>query len=786
MARPSGIITRPVTFGPAFELEDGDTAGMQVTFKATRPGVLWMETGSPAVSVAITRNADDGAEQTVDLPVTDQDGWGDGDGNAIIPGDDGHVFLYVVTVIFTQDGRTIPGSQPRSKVVPIPQGDLSPLDLDKLIPLTTPGGSVVSVPDIWSEQIAQAEAAALAAAGSLVDSSEFVRAQVATGPAADVITTKIPTVAAPPRARAGSGNLSPALHVNVKDFGALGDGVQDDTAAIKAAIAAAGTGAVTFPRGTYLLASTIALTTAVSLVGEGAGTADSASSALTTIKYTGTTGEMLTYLKVYGAKVSGIRLDGNGKATHGINADRLRNSVVEDVVIAGCTSVGLRITTNGTALHENSMFNKVRNLHVSGSPIGIVLDGDVANLCNSCHNTLDRVSISYTGAYGLLFGNADNNTVIGLLTTRASGTGVGIGFVGDAAAADGQLARCNYLYHVQGVIYARAGSKDNVAFGYDQENSQTEPIVEPGAILTWLGNAGAVQQRVWNIPAYLAAPNISQRNGFTNGGFDVWTYGATFTNPAANTRFAPRWLFWCNGTVTGAITREAFTKGQTDVPGSPRSYTKLALTGGTSTALAITASIEGADTYSDGRVEKDGQRYVRVAFWAKWDGAGPASVLSTLKQNFGTGGSPSATVSTAAGNAALTATWKQFSFFVALPSVAGKTFGTSGDDALALELTLPLSVGELSIAQFKIEPGTQHSRYIRRDLAEEEHLCSRYVQSVTAQVGTTDTVIAVRPMAKNPTVTGGGGGFTVNGISPSYIRCFQTAAAMQTLLLRAE
>lgn len=207
---------------------------------------------------------------------------------------------------------------------------------------------------------------------------------------------------------------------------------------------------------------------------------------------------------------------------------------------------------------------------------------------------------------------------------------------------------------------------------------------------------------------------------------------------------------------------------------------------GTATSLSITASIEGADTYSDGRVEKDGQRYVRQTYWAKWDGATPVTVLATLKQNFGTGGSPSAAVPTTVGNATLTSAWKQFSFFVALPSVAGKNFGTNADDTLGLELTMPLTVGELSIAQFKIEPGTQHSRYIRRDIAEEEHLCSRYVQSVTAQIGTTDTVLAFRPMAKNPTVSGGGTGFAINAIGPSHIRALQTTAGMQTLLLRAE
>lgn len=191
MAYPAGVITRPVTFGPAFELEDGGTVGMAVSFAATKKGMLWRATGQPAVSVPITRTADDGTEGVLQIPVTDQTGWGDGDGSAIDPGDDGNTHLYAVSVVFTQGGRTIPGVQPRSKVVAIPQGDLSPLDLDDLIPMTSPGGTVVAVPDIWSAQIAAAEAAALEAANALIDSETFVADQVENGPAAAKVSAKI-------------------------------------------------------------------------------------------------------------------------------------------------------------------------------------------------------------------------------------------------------------------------------------------------------------------------------------------------------------------------------------------------------------------------------------------------------------------------------------------------------------------------------------------------------------------------------------------------------------------
>jgi hypothetical protein len=61
---------------------------------------------------------------------------------------------------------------------------------------------------------------------------------------------------------------------SVKDFGAVGDGVTDDTAAIQAAItavAAAGGGVVFVPRGTYVISSTLNIPATVYLRGEGEG-----------------------------------------------------------------------------------------------------------------------------------------------------------------------------------------------------------------------------------------------------------------------------------------------------------------------------------------------------------------------------------------------------------------------------------------------------------------------------------------------------------------------------------
>jgi len=60
--------------------------------------------------------------------------------------------------------------------------------------------------------------------------------------------------------------------VSVKDFGAVGDGVTDDTAAIQAAInASVGGGTLLLPVGTYLVSDTLTFTSVITFQGQGVG-----------------------------------------------------------------------------------------------------------------------------------------------------------------------------------------------------------------------------------------------------------------------------------------------------------------------------------------------------------------------------------------------------------------------------------------------------------------------------------------------------------------------------------
>lgn len=127
------------------------------------------------------------------------------------------------------------------------------------------------------------------------------------------------------------GGGSSAVYFNVKDYGALGNGVADDTTAINAALAAcvaAGGGRVYFPKGRYLVSSTIAITTSnVYLVGDGM--------YLSTIYRTGDYGNTVTFT---GNSGTGAPLSNLGVIDIGFESGGLTTSG-SHIVFDGATRV---------------------------------------------------------------------------------------------------------------------------------------------------------------------------------------------------------------------------------------------------------------------------------------------------------------------------------------------------------------------------------------------------------------------------------------------------------------
>lgn len=137
--------------------------------------------------------------------------------------------------------------------------------------------------------------------------------------------------------------------VSVKDFGAIGDGVADDTGKIQAAldaVSAAGGGTVYLPSGTYLIAATLTLPGSVILQGAG-----SSQTKITTASAT------LTYVSVnsgFYSQIRGIQFTTSATPTSGTTISIGVNAFsfsLDDVFILNCwNGINCIGTNNSTRL----------------------------------------------------------------------------------------------------------------------------------------------------------------------------------------------------------------------------------------------------------------------------------------------------------------------------------------------------------------------------------------------------------------------------------------------------
>lgn len=132
--------------------------------------------------------------------------------------------------------------------------------------------------------------------------------------------------------------------VNVKEFGAKGDGTTDDRNAIASAVSAipSSGGTLLFPPGTYVTNSTSALVSisdknSIAIIGTRSGAA--------TLKQNGTGPciELLGTTEITNMKISGLRLVGNITASKGIDTQNMKDSVIEDCDISGFVNFGIDI-----------------------------------------------------------------------------------------------------------------------------------------------------------------------------------------------------------------------------------------------------------------------------------------------------------------------------------------------------------------------------------------------------------------------------------------------------------
>jgi len=220
-----------------------------------------------------------------------------------------------------------------------------------------------------------------------------------------------------------------------------------------------------------------------------------------------------------------------------------------------------------------------------------------------------------------------------------------------------------------------------------------------------------------------AAPFTAGKNKIINGDFGIWQRGTTFTNPAGDTYTADRFMidYGTAAPTSNSVTRQTFTPGTAPVAGYEGVFffRSTLTTVGTTSRLSIHHKIENVQTYA-------GQT-VTLSFFAKADSA--RTLAGFIQQNFGSGGST--TVSTAITSQSITTAWTRFSMQIAVPSISGKTIGTSSFLNIRLDQAVAAgSVLELWGLQLEAGPVATPFQTATGTIQGELAACQRYYQKI--------------------------------------------------------
>jgi hypothetical protein len=192
-------------------------------------------------------------------------------------------------------------------------------------------------------------------------------------------------------------------------------------------------------------------------------------------------------------------------------------------------------------------------------------------------------------------------------------------------------------------------------------------------------------------------PFVAGKNRIINGDFGIWQRGTSIT-PASgsNVYTADRFLATRDGTGTVTVSRQTFIPASAPVAGYEGQYFlrfDQTVAGTGSTYSQLNQRIEDVRTFA-------GQT-ITVSFWAK--AAANMTLTVSNSQNFGSGGS--STVFNAGQGNSVTTSWQRFSKTFSVPSISGKTIGTSS--FLEIVFSYPLNVTQtVDIWGVQVEAGS--------------------------------------------------------------------------------
>jgi hypothetical protein len=211
----------------------------------------------------------------------------------------------------------------------------------------------------------------------------------------------------------------------------------------------------------------------------------------------------------------------------------------------------------------------------------------------------------------------------------------------------------------------------------------------------------AIDTSVWNVGYGQAG-----KNKIINGDFGIWQRGTTQSVIDGTPVYGStdRWAFGRNGTGgtgTNTVTRETHTVGQTDVPNNPTYYCRW-----TATTLGTGQTRSDFNQYIED-VSEFAAQTCTLSFWVK--SSGVFAISTFFEQNFGSGGSAAVTTTTGTGNTSTS--WTRFTTTVSLPSITGKTVGTSNYLRVLIRFNNPTAGATFDVSNVQLEYGSKASPF---------------------------------------------------------------------------
>lgn len=468
--------------------------------------------------------------------------------------------------------------------------------------------------------------------------------------------------------------------------------------------------------------------------------------------------------------VAGNTANVNTVATNITNVNTVSGIAAAVSTVSGISTAVSAVAANATNINAakaneaniNTVAGAIANVNAVGTNISNVnaVAGNATNI-----NTVAGKATDITTVAGI----SANVTSVAGISTAVSGVWSIATEIGAVYANMSDIN--NALANATAAINARGGAEAARDLAYLWANEAEDVDVQGGEFSafhwaqkakTWVtgvvsieGVSGSLTMESFGGVSYAKAQSLTSaqksraraniggdllrgmRNKIINGTFEFGCRALSFAAASSSRYTLDRWYQDTVGS-TMAVSRTTLGVGTSESLGGGATYCAsitVAAGAGAGDRARLIQRIESVRTLAG--------KEVTVSFFAR-SNSGTPSMAINFTQNFGTGGSPSAAVVATGQKVGLTTEWQYFKLKFNIPSIAGKTIGTGGNDFLALDLWFDAgstyngqtdSLGHQSnqffITKVQVAEGdltAEPDPFEERLSAVEQTLCERYAE----------------------------------------------------------